>query len=164
MSDSRRTPASVPPAGAPAPPPTMPLQETGHPYPVLIVNSDAALRCMLVCLLEEEGYEAASVAEGQECLAYLAAHRRPHIVMLYPRLYGMDGWEVLGYLRGNPPLRRRVSVLMMTASPDYDQPWLERYKRQIDGVVVLPFDSNRVVGLVAECEAKLVARRGPNAK
>lgn len=154
-----RSPPRVPsPTPRPAAPPPPPAPSSVRRYPVLVVMSDWALRQMLAAFLEEEGYQTATVADVPACLTYLARHRRPHIVMLYPRLFGAHGEQVLRYLRGNPPLRRRVSVLLMIADLSSDLPLAERYKSLIDGVLELPFAPDGLLGRVADCAAKLAAR------
>jgi two-component system nitrogen regulation response regulator NtrX len=69
---------------------------------VLIVDDEAGIRAALAQLLEYEGYEARSVASGQEALAQYEAWR-PQLVFLDVKMAGIDGLETLKRLRALDP-------------------------------------------------------------
>jgi len=77
---------------------------------ILIVDDEAGIRTSLEEILREEGWEAASVATGEDCLQ--AMEERPYdLVVLDVWLPGLDGLEVLRRLkeRESPPLVLMIS-------------------------------------------------------
>lgn len=69
---------------------------------VLIVDDEAGIRAALAQLLEYEGYEATSVANGRDALAKYEAWR-PQLVFLDVKMAGIDGLETLKRLRALDP-------------------------------------------------------------
>src|SRR6267378_398059 len=70
------------------------------PQSILIVDDEQGIREALSSILADEGYEASSVASGEECLAML--ERRPvDLVLLDVWLDGIDGLETLEKIRQN---------------------------------------------------------------
>jgi CheY-like chemotaxis protein len=66
-------------------------QSTGED--VLIIEDDTDLRETLAALLDEEGFEVATAANGQEALEHLRKSRRPRLILLDLMMPVMDGWE-----------------------------------------------------------------------
>jgi len=60
---------------------------------VLIVEDDPDIREALSQILEFEGYDVASVNNGQEALTYLRSSRRPGLILLDLMMPVMDGWQ-----------------------------------------------------------------------
>jgi signal transduction histidine kinase/purine-cytosine permease-like protein len=71
---------------------------------VLVVDNEEADRELLVSLLEPLGFEVRTAASGHDCLDLLAAGLQPDVVLLDLAMPGIDGWETLRRLRGNPAL------------------------------------------------------------
>lgn len=61
--------------------------------------------------MERHGYEVVAVASGAEALAFLV-HATPDLVLLDLQMDDMNGWEVLGALRGNPRFRDTEIVVV----------------------------------------------------
>ena len=74
--------------------------------PILVVDDEAAIRDALRMILEYEGYEVASAADGPAALAELESNP-PDAVLLDIKMPGMDGFEVLDRIvaRGTRPRR-----------------------------------------------------------
>ncbi len=68
------------------------------PNSILIVDDEQGIREALTSILTEEGYEATSVASGEECLAQLD-QRSIDLVLLDVWLDGIDGLETLERIR-----------------------------------------------------------------
>jgi DNA-binding response OmpR family regulator len=70
------------------------------PFPnarILVVEDEATTRKALTRALELAGYEAQSVASGEQALAWLAAHRCD-LLLLDLRMPGIDGVEVMKHI------------------------------------------------------------------
>ena len=82
--------------------------------PVLIVEDDEDLREMMAQLLTLEGFQTATVANGQEALAYLHASARPEVILLDLMMPVMDGWEFRRRQQADPDLAG-VPVIVLSA-------------------------------------------------
>jgi two-component system, OmpR family, alkaline phosphatase synthesis response regulator PhoP len=80
---------------------------------VLVVEDEEDIRELVSYTLLKEGYQVASVATGEEALAY-ATVQVPDLVILDLMLPGVDGLTVCQKLRGNPATST-VGVIMLTA-------------------------------------------------
>ena len=83
---------------------------------VLVVEDDEAIRGNIVRLLELEGYEVSSAADGQAGLER-ARVLRPDLVISDVNMPGLDGFALVEALRADPALAT-ASVLMLTALDD----------------------------------------------
>ena len=82
--------------------------------PVLIVEDDADLREMMAQLLTLEGFQAATVSNGREALAYLEDQDRPDVILLDLMMPVMDGWEFRRRQRADPDFSQ-VPVIVLSA-------------------------------------------------
>ena len=69
---------------------------------ILVVDDERGIRGALAQILEYEGHETRTAADGAEGLA-LAAEFRPHVTFLDVKMPGMDGLAVLAKLREASP-------------------------------------------------------------
>ncbi|MBX3261782.1 MAG: response regulator [Labilithrix sp.] len=109
---------------------------------VLIVEDDEALRELLALILEGEGFEVATAANGREALASIA-RSLPRIVLLDMTMPLMDGWQFCRELdrRGGP----RPQIVVITAATD---PARRAGEVDADGWLAKPFDRDALVALV----------------
>ena len=82
--------------------------------PVLIVEDDADLREMMAQLLQLEGFDAHSVANGREALEYLKEGAPPQLILLDMMMPVMDGWEFRREQQLSPKLAD-VPVIVLSA-------------------------------------------------
>ena len=82
---------------------------------VLVVDDEQGIRDTLVAILEDAGYEALAVPDGQSALNAVR-HSPVDVVVMDITMPGLSGLSVLEAL-GDPPPR----VIMMTAHPVTDQ-------------------------------------------
>ena len=69
---------------------------------VLVVDDDAGVRRLVALVLERDGFEVTTAEDGRDAIAL--SRRRPFDVLLLDvQMPGMDGWEVLDALCGEPP-------------------------------------------------------------
>lgn len=104
---------------------------------VLTVEDDAAIRQLIVSVLQTDGYELFEAVDGLGALS-VAQNCRPDVVLLDIGLPGQDGFAVLDELKADGDLRE-IPVLMVTAWADP-----ELVGRAIDrgaaGYIRKPFD------------------------
>ncbi|MGN6030195.1 MAG: sigma-54-dependent transcriptional regulator [Thermomicrobiales bacterium] len=84
---------------------------------VLIADDDDSIRSVLRELLEDEGYDVAEVASGQEVIAALSAPKgeRPDLVIMDVRMPDKTGMDVLQDLRGASRGATDLPIVVMTA-------------------------------------------------
>ncbi|MGC4106492.1 MAG: sigma-54 dependent transcriptional regulator [Thermomicrobiales bacterium] len=84
---------------------------------VLIADDDESIRAVLRELLDDEGYDVAEAASGQEVIAALSAPKdqRPDLVMMDVRMPDKTGMEVLAHLRDAAKGATDLPIVVMTA-------------------------------------------------
>jgi DNA-binding response OmpR family regulator len=106
-----RLPTDEPPSETPR------AAEIGADLPVvLVVDDDAAARDLLRRHLEAEGVRVVTAGGGQEGLR-LARELRPALITLDVLMPGLDGWAVLGALKGDAATAD-IPVIMLTILDD----------------------------------------------
>ena len=83
---------------------------------VLAVDDDPAARDLMARFLAREGFRAVTAADGTEAIR-LARELRPSAITLDVMMPGMDGWDVLATLKGEPELAD-IPVIMLTIVDD----------------------------------------------
>src|SRR6266702_1300294 len=81
--------------------------------PILIVDDDAGIRTTMTRILEDEGYEVYSAADGLEALAALDG-LLPALILLDLTMPRMDGWTFVAELE-RLELRSKIPVIVLTA-------------------------------------------------
>lgn len=99
---------------------------------VLVVDDDPDIRSLLVSVLTDDGYEAASAANGRDALAVLDTWDAD-LIVLDLMMPVMDGWAFASRLHE----RRSVPILVLSAGTD-----LTRHAKTIGAAdfVPKPFD------------------------
>jgi len=77
---------------------------------ILVVDDEAGVRTTLTGILEDEGFEVTTAADGEEALAAVRSSP-PHVVLLDIWMPGRDGLEVLPEIRSLAP---GVAVIMIS--------------------------------------------------
>lgn len=81
---------------------------------ILVVDDEAAIRDLLVAVLEDEGYVAFGAGTGVDALA-LVPTERPDLVLLDMMMPKMDGRETLRRLRQLPESQVTPVIIMSAA-------------------------------------------------
>jgi CheY-like chemotaxis protein len=84
---------------------------------ILIVEDDAELRASLADLLQDEGYQVAGAANGQEALKYLSQWPAPCLILLDLMMPVMNGWEFREKQQQDPALAA-IPVAVVTGVRD----------------------------------------------
>jgi two-component system CheB/CheR fusion protein len=87
----------------------MPLSPTARPLCVLVVDDYQDAADSLALLVRQWGYQALVAYDGPSALD-LALSYSPDVVLLEPRLPGMDGFEVARRLRQVPGMDQALLV------------------------------------------------------
>ncbi|MEX0991545.1 MAG: response regulator [Actinomycetota bacterium] len=114
---------------------------------ILIVDDDPMIRRLLQVNFRLEGFDVAVAGRGEEALE-LAAGARPDIVVLDVSMPDMDGWEVMGRLRGDPPTASVPVVFLTARTGQTEQEKAQRLGA--DGYLVKPFDPGELVEVVKQ--------------
>ncbi len=86
-------------------------RQSMRPRKILVVDDEPGIRQSLCGVLEDEGYTAAAVGSGEECLEALPAGEF-ELVLLDIWLPGIDGMEVLGRIQEIPMTDRPMVVVI----------------------------------------------------
>jgi CheY-like chemotaxis protein len=84
---------------------------------ILIVEDDPELRASLADLLQDEGYQVAGAANGQEALKYLSQWPAPCLILLDLMMPVMNGWEFREKQQQDPALAA-IPVAVVTGVRD----------------------------------------------
>jgi PAS domain S-box-containing protein len=95
---------------------TMPKQAATKAAHVLIVDDDSEVRKALRLVLEDNGFDVATVAGGSEALQQMS-QKTPDVVVLDLRMAGLDGPSTLKEIRKN---LGPIPVIVHTGYPDSD--------------------------------------------
>ena len=83
------------------------------PARLLIVDDESGIRESLGALLRDEGYEVATVASGEECLAQIE-QRTFDLILLDVRMPDMDGFETATMIRSRKRSRNTPTSSVRT--------------------------------------------------
>jgi len=123
---------------------------------ILIVDDDETMVNLLSTVLEFEGYRTRKALSGKEALEAIS-EEPPRLVLLDIMMPGMDGFEVLASLRGDPSTED-IPVIMLTARTD-DRDMFEGWRRGADEYVTKPFDPHVLVEVIEKVLSKSYQER-----
>ena len=110
---------------------------------ILMIDDSAELRAVLKEILEGEGYEVHSAADGGIALTMLGRIPRPCLVLLDLNMPGMNGWQFLAARRADVELPA-IPVVILTGGEK-----LPSWAADVAGIVRKPID---VTSLLAICK------------
>ncbi len=93
------------------------MEQRGCPqgHPVMVVEDDPDIRECVQMILEDEGYEVVTAANGAEAEAELARMEDPCILLLDLMMPVMSGWELLEHLERQGKLDDGITVIVVSA-------------------------------------------------
>ena len=118
---------------------------------ILIIDDDREMVTLGRLILQREGFKVLSTTSGQEGLEILNnKHDQIDLVLLDIMMLGMDGWQVLQKIKGNPKIAH-VPVIMLTARHYLeDESETANYSEMFNGYVVKPFVVKELLGKIRE--------------
>jgi CheY-like chemotaxis protein len=112
---------------------------------ILIVDDDAGIRQLVTLFLEHKGYQAASVANGQEALSHLR-HSQPELILLDLMMPVMDGAEFRQAQQQDPQLSS-IPVVVMSAAENIEA---QAPQLTADSYLPKPIDFDALSALVEQ--------------
>lgn len=112
---------------------------------VLLVDDDPHIRDMLVQLLEDEGYNVLSAANGRDAVELLRGARElPRVIVLDLMMPVMNGWEFRATQRQDPSL---APIPVIVLSADHQVP-RHAAELQVQAYLQKPVDFDALLRLV----------------
>lgn len=87
---------------------------------ILLVEDDIAIRETLAAVLEEEGYEVTTAANGREALVALEPRPLPAVILLDLMMPVMDGWQLYAELQKVAELAT-IPIIVLSADGREDK-------------------------------------------
>jgi PleD family two-component response regulator len=115
---------------------TPPLTDPSSPL-VMIADDEPTIRELLEMLLQDEGYNVCSAANGRE-LVQLAQQRVPDLILVDLNMPYMDGFAAIQHMRADPRTAH-VPMLILTAQSQV-QEVVAGFKTGADDYIIKPID------------------------
>ena len=115
---------------------------------IIVLDASPTSRKILEVILRREGHEVACFADPLAALRFLCRQGPADLLFLGLDLPGMDGFEVLRRLRGQPRFRSMACIALLNERDGV----LVRLKARLAGaqqVVTKPLVPRRIVSLVS---------------
>ena len=97
-----------------------------HPIKILIADDEDVVLEIMARKIASQDYEVITAKDGQEAWAKINSEL-PDVVILDLNMPKMDGWAVLSQLRLNPPAKRWLPVIIVSAQNE-----LGSFKKGVD--------------------------------
>jgi len=111
-------------------------EHLAHKRRILLVEDDPDIAALIQIRLQRDGYEVVHLANGREAAEWARQHTAD-LVILDVKLPGMDGFELLAFLRAQPAFAE-VPIVMLT-SLSQEQHVVRGFELGADDYVVKPF-------------------------
>ena len=112
---------------------------------VLVIDDDETVHDMLYRLLSREGF-LVEIADNGESGVNKALELKPDVIVLDVLMPGMDGWDVLTRLKGNPETAS-IPVVMLTMGDDRSK----GYTLGVTDYIYKPVDREKLVAAITRC-------------
>ena len=117
---------------------------------ILLVDDDLNIRMVLAEILEDEGYNVASAANGLEALRYLRQQQElPCLILLDLMMPGMNGWDFRQEQQQDPQIAG-IPVVVISADSSLPQ---KAASLAVTAYLQKPIDLDRLLATVSQhCE------------
>lgn len=99
---------------------------SAHPIKILVADDEELVLEIMAKKIASQDYEVVTAKDGQEAWAKIVSEL-PDIIILDLNMPKMDGWAVLSQLRQNPPTKRWLPVIIVSAQNE-----LESFRKGVD--------------------------------
>ena len=103
---------------------------------VLVCDDDPSVRTVIKAKLEQQGYQAMTVASGEETVKQ-AAQKLPDAILLNLMMPGMNGWETLAALKEQVNTKDIPVIILSGLLPDARE---DKYSKISDWIIKPPDD------------------------
>jgi CheY-like chemotaxis protein len=127
---------------------------------VIVLDSSPTSSKVLEVILRREGHQGACFDDAPEALRFLAHAGPADLLFLGLKLRGMDGFEVLKYLSGEPRFHTMATIALLDARDGM----LVHLKARLAGarqVVTKPLVRQRIVDLLSTYQGRRISRNIP---
>jgi len=112
---------------------------------VVVVDDSPSVRETIAFILESEGFDVRTAANGEEGLA-LVTDLRPKVVLTDAMMPGLDGFDLCRRLKSNPDLAGICVIMLTSMGQKIDH---ERAKAVgADHFTTKPFDEDEILALL----------------
>ena len=128
---------------------------------IMVLDASPTSRKILEVILRREGHQVASFSDSLGALRFLYRHGPADLLFLGLKLPGLDGFDVLKYLRGEPRFCSMGTIALLEESDGI----LAHLKARLAGaqqVVTKPLVRQRIVALVSEYPCPMTSAQGAN--
>jgi DNA-binding response OmpR family regulator len=122
---------------------------------ILIAEDDPATRALLVDLLEAEGFDVDAAPNGTRAVELIRA-ATPDLALLDIMMPGVDGLEVLKFIRHWPPTAT-IPVVILTARDDDVTTWAG-WTAGCDYFLSKPFEPDVLISTVTRLAPRTAGR------
>ena len=105
---------------------------------VLVVDDDPDVRMLIGELLAVHGFEVELAADAMEAIELLDRGARPNVVVADLLMPGVDGTELLAYMRGHPELAE-IPVAIVSGQTRYAPRGYKVFTKPVDARVLVDF-------------------------
>ena len=98
--------------------------ETGYQTHILVIEDDPGIRSMVSMTLRNFGYRASEFEDGNKAIKILqeaTVRNRPDLILLDLMMPGLDGYQLVRALRGDPETAQIPLVLLTALAEDTQQ-------------------------------------------
>lgn len=114
---------------------------------ILVVEDDATISMLMTLFLKRRGHAVRVAADGRDAINMLDA-KVPDLLLLDVNLPGMNGFDILSYVRAQT-LFSRIPVIMVTAQVT-DADVLRGLTGGADGYIFKPFDWDNLYSCIKQ--------------
>lgn len=114
---------------------------------VLVVDDEPSIVTALEFLLEQEGFEVTSAADGETAIAR-AREAHPALILLDITMPGPDGFEVCQTLRADPAMAGTRIIMLTARSRDADR--AKGLALGADDYITKPFSTRALLARIRE--------------
>ncbi len=112
---------------------------------ILVVEDERLIARLLKETLEVEGYQAVTIRSGEDAVQF-ALRETPHLVILDLMLPGIDGYEVVRFLRVHPKSMHIPIIALSSLGETKDK--VDAFEVGVDDYITKPFHTDELLARI----------------